>query len=118
MKDGREPRRERERLAPVASELPSGRLLDLDKPEVHPRGEETELDDDVWVLGDEQGEGVRDEEVDPRETLHAGFERAGEELDLVLRDELGEGNEEAALKGGETVDGGTVAVEIQKGGCQ
>jgi AMMECR1 domain-containing protein len=51
-----EPVDKRERLASVAPELSI--LAHLEESEVNPGGEETELDDDVWVLAKNDREDV------------------------------------------------------------
>lgn len=111
----REPHVERERIAPIPPEaLRPLSFLVLDKSEINPSGKEPKLDAHVRVARHPQNENVGDEQVDAGEDFDFEFQQAGEELDLVFGNELGEGDEEADLEAAQAVDGRSIPVRTVK----
>lgn len=107
-----EPVLERKGLGSVASDIAV--LRQLEEPEVRPRHEETELHEHVRRRAEQDHQHVRHEQVDSGQGLRVSAVipqdhdlaaahldadlEAAEELKLMLRDELGEGDEEADLQ--------------------
>lgn len=88
-------------LAPIASEETAvGR--GFEETEVDPGDEESELDEHKGGGAEEDDEDVGDEEVDAGEGLDTKLNLA-QELHLMLRDKLGERDEEADLEPGHAV---------------
>lgn len=56
-------------LAPVPPELAV--LAELEETEIHPGNEESELNDDVGILTENDGEDIGNEKVDSRQILFA-----------------------------------------------